>query len=126
MQYAVISTGGKQYLAVPGKELVIEYIPAEEGGVISFDQVLLNVDGDKVTVGEPTVSGLTVSATVVSQGKGEKIRVFKYRSKSRYRRTNGHRQLQTIVRIDTIGAAKAAKKADTPKDKPAAKGAVKE
>lgn len=113
MQYAVISTGGKQYIATPGKQLVVEYLPHEEGQTVAFDQVLLSVDGDKVQVGSPTVSGLTVSATVVKQGLGEKIRVFKYKSKSRYRRTTGHRQKETIIRIDTIGGAKpAAKKAE--------------
>ena len=107
MQYAVISTGGKQYLAFPGKELVIEKLPLEEGSSIEFDQVLLSVDGDKVEIGQPTVDGLTVSATVVKQGLGDKIRVFKYKSKSRYRRTIGHRQHETIIRIDAIGDIKA-------------------
>ena len=125
MQYAVISTGGKQYLAIPGKELVIEKLPQEEGSSLEFDQVLLNVDGDKVQVGEPLVSGLTVSATVVKQQLADKIRVFKYKSKSRYRRTQGHRQQQTVVRIDAIGAAKKAAKATASKAKPAAKAAAK-
>ncbi len=118
MQYAVISTGGKQYIATPGQQLAVEYLPQAEGQSVVFDQVLLSVDGNKVEVGAPAVTGLTVSATVVKQGLGEKIRVFKYKSKSRYRRTTGHRQKETIVRIDTIGGAKSAVKkseATTPK-----------
>lgn len=111
MQYAVISTGGKQYLAFPGKELILEKLSAEEGGTVVFDQVLLSVDGDAVKIGEPTVDGLTVTGTVMRQGKGEKIRVFKYKSKSRYRRTTGHRQHETIVRIDAIGPSKPTAKA---------------
>lgn len=113
MQYAVISTGGKQYLAFPGKELVIEKLAQEEGSEVVFDQVLLSVDGDKVDVGQPTVNGLTVTGTIVRQGRGEKIRVFKYKSKSRYRRTTGHRQSETVVRINVIGKAKAEAKAKT-------------
>jgi large subunit ribosomal protein L21 len=127
MQYAVISTGGKQYLATPGKQLVVEYLPQEEGQTIVFDQVLLSVDGTKVEIGSPIVKGLTVSATVVKQGLGDKIRVFKYRSKSRYRRTTGHRQKETIVRIEAIGEAKSsAKKSESAaaKPKPAAKKAT--
>src|SRR5690606_26381328 len=118
MQYAVISTGGKQYLAIPGKQLVVEKLPSEEGSTLVFDQVLLNVDGDNVQVGEPTINGLTVSATVLKQGKAEKIHIFKYKSKSRYRRSTGHRQHETIVRIDSIGGAKTSeKKAEAPKAK---------
>ena len=129
MQYAVISTGGKQYLAYPGKELIIEKLPLEEGSTLVFDQVLLNVDGDKVEVGEPTVAGLSVSATVVKQGLGEKIRVFKYKSKSRYRRTTGHRQQETVVRIDAIGGKKAAsekKQAAAPKAEAKTKATAKD
>ena len=125
MQYAVISTGGKQYLATPGQKLVVEYLPQEEGQTVVFDQVLLSVDGSKVEVGAPTITGLTVSATVVEQGLGDKIRVFKYRSKSRYRRTTGHRQKETVVRIDTIGGAKSAAKKTEAKAEPEVKAAPK-
>lgn len=110
MQYAVISTGGKQYIATPGQELVIERLQAEEGSTVTFDQVLLTVDGKNVVVGQPLVDGVVVTATLVANNKADKIRVFKYKSKSRYRRTQGHRQHQTVVRIESIGAPKAAKK----------------
>jgi large subunit ribosomal protein L21 len=106
MQYAVISTGGKQYIAAPGKSLIIESLKQEVGDSITFDQVLLAVDGDSVTIGEPTIAGFTVGGTVVEQRRGEKLRIFKYRPKSRYSRTAGHRHLETVVRVDVIGDKK--------------------
>lgn len=108
MQYAVISTGGKQYLATLGKSLVVESLPGQAGEPVVFENVLLSVDGDNVKIGQPMIEGLKVSATVVEQRLGDKIRVFKYRPKSRYSRTMGHRQHETVVRIDAIGDKKAA------------------
>lgn len=115
MEYAVILTGGKQYIAVPGQQLVIERLAQEEGDTITFDQVLLTVNGKEVVVGAPTVANVAVQATLVKNDLGDKLRVFKYRPKSRYRRTMGHRQQQTTVRIDSIGGIKAEKKAATTK-----------
>lgn len=117
MQYAVISTGGKQYIATPGQELVIERLQAEEGATVTFDQVLLTVDGKEVAVGQPLVKGAVVTATLLRNDKADKLRIFKYKSKSRYRRTTGHRQHQTVVRIETIGAAKANKASDKKAEK---------
>ncbi len=111
MEYAVILTGGKQYIAVPGQELVIERLSQEEGDTVSFDQVLLTVNGKDVVVGAPTVANVAVQATLLKNDLGDKLRIFKYRPKSRYRRTMGHRQHQTVVRIDSIGATKATKTA---------------
>jgi|SRR5690606_19084878 len=111
MQYAVIATGGKQYIARPGQSLIIESLPQAVDETVTFDKVLLVVNDTDVTIGQPLVDGMTVSATVTEQRRGEKIKVFKYMPKSRYSRTMGHRQAETVVRIDTIGQAKAAKKA---------------
>ena len=106
MEYAVIATGGKQYLVSQGQTLEIETIIGDTGSSVVFDQVLLSVAGDAVVVGSPIVEGLTVQATLVDHHLGDKIRVFKYKPKARYRRTTGHRQHLTLVRIDSIGAAK--------------------
>lgn len=101
MQYAVIATGGKQYQVSVGTVVNVEKIIADKE--IVFDQVLLVVDGDKVTLGTPTVAGLKVFAEKLSDVKGEKIEVFKYKSKSRYRKHTGHRQSYTQVKITAIG-----------------------
>ena len=99
---AVIETGGKQYLVSPKDKLAIEKLDAKEGDVITFDKVLLVASEDNVNLGKPYVSNAKVTGKVLSQGKGEKLTVFKYRAKSRYRRKTGHRQLQTIVEIESI------------------------
>lgn len=99
---AVIETGGKQYLVSPKDKVTIEKIPGNAGESVTFDKVLLVADGDKVTVGKPIVSGSKVTAKVLTQGKADKIVVFKYRAKSRYRRKQGHRQQQTVVQIESI------------------------
>ena len=99
---AVIETGGKQYLVAPNDKLVIEKLEVEAGNNVTFDKVLLVADGDKVNVGKPYLTGSKVVAKVLSQGRGEKLTVFKYRAKSRYRRKTGHRQDQTVVQIESI------------------------
>jgi large subunit ribosomal protein L21 len=99
---AVIETGGKQYLISPKDKITIEKLPGKEGESVTFDKVLLTAEGDKVNLGKPYVNGSKVIAKVLSQGKGEKLVVFKYKAKSRYRRKQGHRQQQTIVQIETI------------------------
>lgn len=102
MKYAIIRSGSKQYQVKEGQSLEIEIMGTTEGQVI-FDQVLLVVDEDKVEVGTPTVEGIKVYGTVVKEGKGDKIIVFKYKSKSRYRKLNGHRQSFALVKIESIG-----------------------
>lgn len=108
MQYAIIQTGGKQYQVELGQELQVELLHAE--GLVTFDQVLLVVDGDKVEVGTPTVEGVVVTATVIGDVKGEKIDILRYKSKSRYRKHTGHRQKYTAIKIETIGKLTAPKK----------------
>lgn len=102
MQYAVIKTGGKQYLVSPGQKLKVEKLDAMEGGAISFDEVLLFVDGDEVVIGAPQVVGVKVEAGVIRQGRNKKVIVFKYRPKARHRKKRGHRQRFTEVQITGI------------------------
>ena len=104
--YAVISTGGKQYRAEPGKTIVVEKLAGDAGTKVVFDQVLLvsSGDGGSVTVGKPTVSGAKVTAEIVEQGRGEKLVVFKFRLRKNYVRRNGHRQDYTAVKIAAIEA----------------------
>ncbi|MBK9034999.1 MAG: 50S ribosomal protein L21 [Myxococcales bacterium] len=100
--YAVIQTGGKQYRAEPGQTLWVEKLAGNAGDQVSFDQVLLVADDGKVSVGKPTVAGAKVTASIVEQGLGEKLVVFKFRRRKNYVRKNGHRQELTAVKIDTI------------------------
>jgi large subunit ribosomal protein L21 len=99
---AVIETGGKQYLVAPKDKVVIEKLNVAEGDTVTFDKVLLVADDASVNLGKPYVSGASVTGKVLSQGRGEKLTVFKYRAKSRYRRKTGHRQSQTVVEIQNI------------------------
>ena len=100
--YAVIATGGKQCRVKEGDVLCIEKIDAEVDSVVSFDVLLLG-EGDEVKVGAPTVAGAKVEAKVLGQVKGEKIVVYKYKSKKTYHRKQGHRQPYTKVEITSIG-----------------------
>ncbi len=100
--YAVIVTGGKQYKVSEGDTLFIEKLTAEEGEAVTFDQVLMVGDGDKITVGAPAVEGATVEAKVLKNGKAKKIYVFKMKRKKNYRRKKGHRQPFTKVEITKI------------------------
>ncbi len=102
MKYAVIKTGGKQYRVSEGDELFIEKIEIEEGKSFAFDQVLLLVDEKKVEVGQPLVKGAKVKVKILAQVRGEKIRVAKFRAKSRYRKVKGHRQRLTKIKIEKI------------------------
>ena len=101
---ALIVTGGKQYKVAQGDTLFIEKLEAEAGAEITFDQVLAILNEDKATFGAPTVEGASVVATVVKNGKGKKIRVFKYNPKKGYRKRQGHRQPYTKVQISAINA----------------------
>lgn len=111
--YAIIKTGGKQYRVQQGDELRVEKLDAKEGDKVVFDEVVA-VGGDKLVVGTPFVEGYAVTAEVLTQGKGDKVVIYKYKAKKDYRRKNGHRQPFTLVKITDIGGAgkKAAKKAD--------------
>ena len=103
MQHAIIVTGGKQYRVAEGDILFIEKLPVESGETVTFDQVLavVNSEADPI-IGTPTVAGATVTAKVVKNGKGKKLRIFKYKPKKNYRRRQGHRQPYTQVQIDAI------------------------
>ncbi|MBA7640926.1 hypothetical protein ES703_48597 [subsurface metagenome] len=103
--YAIVETGGKQYRVTPGQTIDVERLDVAEGDTVELDRVLLIADGDQVTVGQPTVEGAKVMATSQGEGKGKKIIVFKYKSKVRYRRKRGHRQLYTRLMIDKIVGA---------------------
>ncbi len=100
--YAVIKTGGKQYKVSEGDEIIIEKLNVEEGATVTFDEVFAIVDGEDVKIGQPKVDGAKVTASVVKNGKGPKIRIFKYKHKTNYRRRMGHRQPFTKVKIEKI------------------------
>ena len=100
--YAVIATGGKQYRVSEGDVLLIEKIDAEDGATVSFDVLLLS-DGGDVRVGSPVLEGVKAEAKVLSQVRGEKIVVYKYKSKKDYHRKQGHRQPYTKIEITKVG-----------------------
>ena len=102
--YAVVASGGKQYRVQEGDTLRIEKIPGEIGAEVAFDQVLMVSNDDEVKVGQPVLDNVVVHGTIVEQGKGRKIIVFKYKRRKRYRRKQGHRQLFTAIKIGTIEA----------------------
>jgi large subunit ribosomal protein L21 len=103
--YAVIQTGGKQYRVKSGEQIKVELLPEQVGAAVSFDKVLMLGEGEGVKVGTPFVAGAQVKATVVSQGRGEKVRIFKMRRRKHYQKSQGHRQHYTEVRIDEIVGA---------------------
>ena len=100
--HAIIVTGGKQYKVAEGDTLFIEKLPVEAGDAVTFRKVLAVIDGDKLTVGTPVVEGAKVDASVVKNGRGKKVIVFKYKPKKGYRRKQGHRQPYTKVTIGKI------------------------
>jgi large subunit ribosomal protein L21 len=101
-QFAIIETGGKQYLVSPNLKLKVEKLPVPENGQVVFDKVLLTGDGQNIKIGKPYVNGAKVTAKVLKQGRARKIRIFKYHAKTRYRRRKGHRQEFTEVEIQAI------------------------
>ena len=100
--FAIIKTGGKQYKVAPGQKIRIEKLNAEEGGKFLFENVLLKVDGDEVKIGAPYISGEKVEAKILKHGRDKKKIVFRYHSKTRYRKKKGHRQPFTEVEIVSI------------------------
>jgi large subunit ribosomal protein L21 len=102
--YAVIKTGGKQYRVASGDKLKVEQIAADVGQEISIDQVLAVGSGETLTVGTPWVAGASVKATVVAQGRHDKVRIFKMRRRKHYQKHGGHRQNYTELEIGAIGA----------------------
>ena len=100
--FAIIETGGKQYKVSPGQKIKIEKVDAEAGGDFLFDKVLLVADGENVKIGTPYVPGAEVHGKIVTQGRAKKVIVFRYHSKTRYRKKKGHRQHFTEVEILAI------------------------
>src|ERR1700756_2346000 len=103
--YAVIKTGGKQYRVQPGDLMVVEKLDGEPGANVAFGEVLMLGDGEAVTIGAPMVDGATVAATLIETRKGEKVKIFKKIRRQGYRRTKGHRQLESVLRVTGISGA---------------------
>jgi large subunit ribosomal protein L21 len=101
--YAIVRTGGKQYRVEPGDTIYVERLSAPVGEKVTLDDVLM-VGGDNVAVGAPRVEKAAVIGTVVETGRDRKVRVFKFKHRKHYRRTRGHRQSFTAVRVDSIQA----------------------
>ena len=101
--YAIIATGGKQYKVAEGDIINVEKLGVNAGENVTFDQVLA-VGGDELKIGSPTVSGASVEASVVTEGRGRKVIVYKYKPKKGFHKKNGHRQSFTSVKIDKINA----------------------
>jgi large subunit ribosomal protein L21 len=131
-KFAVIQTGGKQYRVAKGDKVKLEKIDLKEGSTITFDEVLLLADGDELEIGKPKLENVTVSGKLLTQGKAQKLTVFKFKPKKRYQKKQGHRQSFSEVEITEIKKSTTksatAKKVETPKaakttttKKPAAK-----
>jgi large subunit ribosomal protein L21 len=100
--YAVVKSGARQYRASVGDTITVERLPAEVGQQLELAEILLVADGEQIEIGQPTIGGAKILATVVAQEKGPKIRIFKYHPRKRYRRRAGHRQRYTRLRVDEI------------------------
>jgi len=106
MKYAVIKSGSQQFKVTEGYTFNVQKLEGKPKAKLTFDQVLLIVDGDKVSLGQPLVAGAKVTAEIVEQFKDKKIRVAKFKAKSRYRRIQGHRQQMTKIKINKITSKK--------------------
>ena len=104
MKHAIFETGGKQYRVAEGDVIFVEKLGVEAGEAVKFDRVLAVIDEENTEFGTPVVEGASISANVVKNGKGKKVRVYKMKPKKGYRRTQGHRQPYTKVQIETINA----------------------
>jgi large subunit ribosomal protein L21 len=100
--YAVINTGGKQYKVAPGDVVRVETLDAKKGDTIEIKNVFMIADGDNVSIGKPVLETARVTAEVMGDGRGEKIIIFKHRRRKGYRRTNGHRQNFTAIKVKEI------------------------
>jgi large subunit ribosomal protein L21 len=109
--FAIVNISGKQYRVEKGDEIKVALLETESGKKVKFDNVLLTDDGKKVTIGNPVVSGATVSGTVINHGRDRKIIVFKKKRRKGYRRKNGHRQDFSLIQIDSISTSASKKKA---------------
>ena len=126
--YAVVKTGGKQYRVAKDDKILVERIEGEAGAQVQLDNVMMLVDGESVKVGAPKVEGASVAAEVIEQTRGPKIVIFRRKRRKNHRRTQGHRQDLTLLKITDIladGKKPAAKKAAAKKAAPAAKKATK-
>ena len=108
---AILETGGKQYRVAEGDTIYVEKLTAEEKADVTFDTVVAVFDGEKIKTGEPYVAGVTVTATVIKNGKAKKVIVYKMKPKKNYRRKQGHRQPYTKLEIKKISASKEKKAA---------------
>ncbi len=130
--YAVVKTGGKQYRVSKDDTILVEKLEAQEGETITLSEVIMLGDGDKITIGKPQVADAAVEAKVVSQTRGPKIIIFRRKRRKNHRRTKGHKQDLTLLKVTDIltsarapAAKKAAPAAKKAKDKPAEKKAAK-
>ena len=123
--FAVIKTGGKQYRVKQGDKLRVESLNADEGETVSLDQVLMAGDGADVAIGNPLISNASVSATVVSHGRGKKVDIVKFRRRKHYRRQMGHRQNYTELEITAINGVSAGSSSSSSASAPAAAPAAK-
>lgn len=102
--YAVISTGGKQYKVAPGDVVRVESLDAKKGDTVEIKDVYMIADGEKVSVGKPTLAAASVTAEVVDEDRGEKLLIFKHRRRKTFRKTTGHRQNYTAIKVKEIKA----------------------
>ena len=109
--FAIVNISGKQYRVEKGDQIKVALLETESGKKVKFENVLLTDDGKKVTIGNPVVSGATVSGTVINHGRGRKVIVFKKKRRKGYRRKNGHRQDFSLIQIDSISTSASKKKA---------------
>ena len=109
--FAIVNISGKQYRVEKGDQIKVALLETESGKKVKFENVLLTDDGKKVTIGNPVVSGATVSGTVINHGRDRKVIVFKNKRRKGYRRKNGHRQDFSLIQIDSISASASKKKA---------------
>jgi large subunit ribosomal protein L21 len=121
IMYAVIKTGGKQYRVVPGERIKVEKLLGDVGSSVTLDKVLVLADGENVTIGAPLIDGASVTATVLSHGRRDKVTIFKMRRRKHYRKSQGHRQSFTEIQIGDFGSASTAKKPAAKKAKAADK-----
>ncbi len=122
--FAIVNISGKQYRVEKGDQIKVALLETESGKKVKFENVLLTDDGKKVTIGNPVVSGATVSGTVINHGRDRKVIVFKKKRRKGYRRKNGHRQDFSLIQIDSISTSASKKKA-APKKVTAKKKATK-